>query len=112
MGQYLVDSENMNAIEHITGQITDEKLQILNGYLKNRLVNNPYKTSQHIFLHYSNQEHTYEEHIRFLLQDLNGQGYCLEEDVADYPNHSDISYFFPDYLCHTIAKLCAGERIQ
>lgn len=111
LGQYLKDSDNLDALEHIAGQVTEEKVKIINNYLKNRIQNNRYKQSQHIFLHYSNQEHTYREHIQFLLADLKEQGYHLQEDVADYADHSDISYYFPDYLCRMAAELCTdGEE--
>lgn len=111
LGQYLKDSDNLDALEHIVGQVTEERVQIINNYLKNRIQNNIYRQSQHIFLHYSDQEHTYQEHIQFLVADLKEQGYCLREDVADYANHSDISYYFPDFLCKMVAELCAdGEE--
>lgn len=110
LGRYLTDSGNLEALRHIAGEVTREKLDILDGYLEKRIRNNPYKESQRIFLHYSDREHTYPEHICFLRRALKEEGYKLEENVADYASHSDISYYFPDYLCSTVRKLCGEER--
>lgn len=110
LGQYLRDSGNLEALCHIVGQLTEGNIHIIDGYLKERIRKNPYKASQRIFLHYSNQEHTYREHIQFLLEDLKEEGYYLEEDVADYADHGDISYFFPDYLCSMVTRLSMGEE--
>lgn len=110
LGRYLIDSDNMDALRHIAGDVTEEKIGILDGYLEKRIRNNPYKESQRIYLHYSDQEHTYREHIQFLRRALEEEGYYLEENVADYASHSDISYYFPEYLCGTVEKLYGEER--
>ena len=33
-----------------------------------------------------------------MLKDMEEAGYRIEKDVADYTNHSDVSYHFPDFL--------------
>ena len=75
LGDYLISSENFDTLEHIIGKKTPEKMEMLNGYLRKRIVENPYKASQRIFLHYSDQEHTYVEHIKDLLEDLKNNNY-------------------------------------
>ena len=110
LGRYLIDSDNQDALRHIAGRVTEEKVGILDGYLEKRIRNNPYKESQGIYLHYSDQEHTWREHIQFSRKTLEEEGYYLEENVAHYANHSDISYYFPEYLRGTVEKLCREER--
>ena len=60
---------------------------------------------QKIYMHFSDKEHTYTEHIKDLLGCFNENGYNVECDIADYTNHSDISYYFPDYLINTLKQI-------
>ena len=89
---------NEFTLEHIIGESTLEKEHKLNVYLREKIQGNDKKATQKIYLHYSNKEHTYEEHIKDMLTDLKVCGYDVTEDIADYANHSDISYYFPDFL--------------
>lgn len=95
---YLVDSENLFTLQHILGERNAEKDEKLEYYLREKIRNNKYVDSQQIYLHFSNQEHTYEEHIKHMLEDMEAVGCHLIKDVADYTNHSDLSYYFPDFL--------------
>lgn len=95
---YLLESENMYTLKHILGERNEEKDETLEFYLRNKLQKNQNIASQVVYLHFSNQEHTYEEHIKHMLKDMEDSGYRVETDVASYTNHSDISYYFPDFL--------------
>ena len=107
LGDYLVASGNTDTLEHIIGDKTEEKIQILNSYLKNRVQFNKYIDSQKIYIHFSNKEHTYEEHIKYLMEELYANGYNVTSDVASYENHSDISYYFPEFLVKNINNILA-----
>lgn len=95
---YLLESGNLDALEHILGERNKEKDETLEFYLRNKLRNNSNRESQRIYLHFSDREHTYKEHIVHLLKDLEEAGYHVEKDVAGYTNHSDVSYHFPEFL--------------
>ena len=105
LGQYLVSSQNTECLEHIIGQVTDEKIGKLDDRLKTRIREKKFGNKQNIYLHFSNKEHTYEEHIKDLVQELTDNGYEMKCDIADYTNHSDISYYFPDFLIKTVMEL-------
>lgn len=62
-----------------------------------------------IHLHYSDQEHTYQEHIADLLRDLKAKGLRVVEDVADYARHTDVSLYFQPYLLRTLPTLLDGR---
>lgn len=96
---------NEYALEHIVGERTPDKEEKLDTYLREKLQNNDKRNSQKIYIHYSNKEHTYEEHIKAMLADLKSGGYDVSEDVADYANHSDIAYYFPDFLKKQITDI-------
>ncbi len=105
LGQYLVGSHNTECLVHILGQATDENITKLDERLKARIIEKKYGNNQNIYLHFSNKEHTYEEHIKDLVQVLNDNGYDVKCDIASYTNHSDISYYFPDFLVKTISEI-------
>lgn len=101
---YLLNS-NMDTYEHIMGEPSEEKDRIIEFRLRNKLKENSYIKTQKVYLHFSDKEHTYGEHIVHMLKDMEENGYKVEKDVADYENHSDISYYFPDFLKKYIKKL-------
>lgn len=104
LASYLKAS-NICTLDYIEGVRTAEKDKILDSYLKHKIQSNGYRNFQRIYIHYSDKEHTYEEHIKYMLKDLYEGGYYVDEDVADYSNHSDISYYFPDYLKKCISDI-------
>lgn len=105
LGDYLKASGNLDALAHIVGEETPEKVDKINHYLEQRIINNPYKENQKIFLHYSDKDHTYFEHIRFMLEELKKHNYSVCEDVEHYENHSDVSLYFPTFLTKTIGQI-------
>ena len=109
LGQSLVDTENTDALEHIVGQVSPEKVEYLNQYLPRKVRNNPYTDSQRIYLHYSDSEHTYEEHIRYLCRDLDAKGYRYLENVAHYKEHGEISLYFPEFLLRSVEEILCRQ---
>ena len=105
LGQYLVNSQNNECLEHIVGEVTEEKIKCLDTRLKNRIIEKKFGNKQKIYLHFSNKEHTYEEHIKDLVTELTADGYIIECDIADYSNHSEISYYFPDFLIKILSRI-------
>lgn len=95
---YLLESDNMDTLEHILGERNEEKDEVLESYLRKKLQNNSNIDTQTVYLHYSDKEHTYKEHIVHMVKDMEEAGYYIEKDVAGYTNHSDVSYHFPDFL--------------
>ena len=105
LGQSLLDTGNIEALKHIAGQVCKEKVEFLNEYLPKKVAANRYAPSQRIYLHYSDSEHTYEEHIRYLRRDLAKKGYRCSEDVAHYKEHGEISLYFPEFLLHSVEEI-------
>ena len=105
LATYLQASQNIECLEHILGEVTEEKKENLDSRLKGKIdsISNP--EEYHIFLHFSDKEHTYEEHVKDLLEEIKRQGFLVSCDIADYTNHSDISYYFPDFLVETIKRI-------
>lgn len=105
LGDYLNDEgEKLGTLKYIVGNINDENIKVLNNLLPNKVMNaDNYKGK--IYLHYSTEEHTYEEHIKWLIDDFDKKGIDYEEDVCTYTNHSDVSLHFPNYLVSTLKSI-------
>lgn len=95
---------NEAALKHIMGEYSDEKALAIDNHLKNVIEKDDYSASQVVYLHFSDQEHTYSEHISDLITELEKKDFQLNKDVAKYTNHSEISLYFPDFLVSTIKK--------
>jgi len=105
LASYLKASGNLCAYKHIIGLPSEERDKYIDQYLQNRILQDDYADSQRIYLHFSNKEHTYGEHVMFLVEEIKRKNIMCEYDIASYTNHSDISYFFPEYLKKTITKI-------
>lgn len=105
LASYLEQSGNLDALLHILGERNVQKEEELDDRLCHKICDNKNYPTQHVYIHYSNKEHTYEEHVVHLLKDLEKSGYQIVEDIADYTNHGDLSYYFPDFLKKNIADI-------
>lgn len=70
----------------------------LDGMLRRAIASNTRISHQEIVLHYSEQDHTYGEHIADLKRDLERAGAHLRCDVAHYADHGEVSVHFPRLL--------------
>ena len=105
LGNYLMDWDNHldDTLKYITGKtrnyVSKAVVNDLNSHLHDKIRNyKSDKSAVSIYLHYSRQEHTYQEHIKDLIKDLKDNGFYVREDAGEYKNHSDVSLYFPDYL--------------
>ncbi len=99
------------ALDYITNIGDDAEKQILNHYLENNLLQNEYYATQKIYFHYSDNEHTYEEHVQDLLATLYQKGYEVHEERMSYTNHWDISRYFPAFLLQSISEAVKEEAV-
>lgn len=107
LAKYLSSTENYieNCLKYIIGnELKNENLNYLDSLLPTIVKNNTFNNCT-IYLHYSNQENTYKNHIKFLIKDLNMYKYKYELDVKKYTNHSDVSLYFPNYIKSVLNKI-------
>lgn len=110
LGTYLNKPVNLPNLEDIVGTITPERIETLDHRLEEKIRQNPYASTQTCYLHYSDREHTYEKHIRDLLRDLKASGVTVYEDVAEYPEHSDVGKFYPPFLSETVYAIIQSTQ--
>ncbi|MCI9467922.1 MAG: hypothetical protein HFG45_01285 [Oscillospiraceae bacterium] len=109
LGTYLDKPVNRPNLIDIIGTYTPEGIERLDHRLEHKILNNPLANTQTCYLHYSKQEHTYEKHIRDLLRDLKDSGMTVYEDIADYPEHSDVGKYYPNFLSATVYDIIASS---
>jgi hypothetical protein len=105
LGDYLnSEAYRENCLKYIVGEeINDNKIDFLNNLLHKEILS--FKDNNNkIYLHYSIEEHTYKEHVKYLLQDLKRESINCNSDIARYKDHGDISLYFPKYLITIINK--------
>ena len=103
LGNYLKSPYLVKCREYVMGDIDDEKIEYLNQYLRKKIA---MKINQSVFyLHYSNMEHTYEDHVKYLISDIKQYDYKLIEEKKDYKNHDEVALYFPDFLVNSINKI-------
>lgn len=112
LGTYLDKPVNRPNLIDIIGAYTPENIEALDRRLEEKIRENPLAGGQTCYLHYSNREHTYEKHIRDLLRDLKASGITVYEDIADYPEHSDVGKYYPAFLSETICDIITREQDQ
>lgn len=100
LGKYLSAPANRATLMSMLGSDADNEdvINMLNDRLKSLFESNFNGYKQPIYLHYSQNEHTYIDHIKDMIIDLKNEGYNLHEDVGNYTNHWDVSIYYPKYL--------------
>ena len=105
LGNYLNCDIMRDQLIDIVGDNSPENIQYLNNRLRNKIFNEGKKNKPIIYIHYSDEEHTYEEHIKYLIEDLKKAEIKVYEDIGHYPEHSDLYKFFPEYLVKMIKEI-------
>lgn len=108
LGKYLSAPANKTTLTSMLGSYFDnaDVLKILDGHLGDIIRHNSnscYK--QPIYLHYSENEHTYQEHIKDMIVDLKKYNYSVFEDVKSYTDHSDVSLYYPKFLLSILVQI-------
>lgn len=104
LGRFLNKENTMPNLEYLLHGVIDESgIKELDYRLKKLLSTTTIKPKK-IYLHYSDNEPTYEKHVRDLLADISSAGIPVIADVMDYKSHSDLATFFPQYLSSTLKQ--------
>ena len=108
LANYLLSPALATCKRYVMSDTTETKIKFLNDYLKNKL--EKAKGNHNIvYLHYSNREHTYEDHVKYLIEDLNNYGYKVIMECCGYTEHWDVSMYYPDFLLRSLGQ-CLYEQ--
>lgn len=107
LGDHLLKSKRYmeNTVPYIFGEnYNKEDVKKLNDIVRN-IIYDTKGNNCNIYLHYSDKEYTYDEHVKYLIEDLTLNGIEFKEDVAHYEKHPEIAYYFPSYLIKTLKEV-------
>ena len=86
------------------GDTSSESINQLNHVMRDCVKSAPRKKPQ-VYIHYSPKEHTYPQHIVYMISDLERERYTVIEDVEyDYTEHRDVAKYFPKYLLSVLLE--------
>jgi len=105
IGDYLSTEEHLNILQGICGNTSSDSIKYLNNVLPSRICSADNKAKPAVYLHCSPQEHTYEEHVKGLLEDLENHGFRVYGDFDhSYSEHSCVGKYFAGYLQETLKE--------
>ncbi len=94
--------------EYIAGEpVTEEGIAFLNDLLRDTVAR---AAPRKVYLHYSDQEHTYRDSVLPCLADLKKYGHTVQEDVAHYQDHAQVGIYFAEYLPPLLQSLIGGRK--
>lgn len=108
LGNYLNCDVHKNLLKYIMGDDSEESVNELNAVLKSRIKES--SSNNKIYLQYSKLDHTYNEHIKYLIEDIEANNIIIEKEEVNYKHHSEVSKYFPTYLINTINKILTNTR--
>ncbi|GKQ43355.1 hypothetical protein RD055328_12780 [Companilactobacillus sp. RD055328] len=109
LGDYLTDNPIKNPILlSIMGDDSTESIKKLNYILPNLVKNK--MNNQKVYLNYSKNEHTYEDHIKYLLNDLTDNNISMTTDVQGYTHHQDVKFWFPKFLVNSLEEIIYSDE--
>ncbi|EUJ25238.1 hypothetical protein [Listeria cornellensis] len=112
LGNYLSDiPEKAPVLSGIMGNTEKSSIDQLNALLPAQIKESSGVLPK-VYVHYSDQEHTYEEHIKDLVQDLSVAEYSLVLDICDYKIHQEVSKFFPPFLVQSLNEIISKLKIE
>lgn len=97
IGNYLLFPKHLRYLRYIMGDASKESAERLNVIVPDAIRN--VTGPRRVYLHYSDREHTYAEHIADMIRDLRRQpGVTLFQDRCDYTDHGAVGKYFPAYI--------------
>lgn len=99
IGSYLNVPEHLPILQKMSipkkeKEMVDTLNQVMPSIIRNPIKNK--KTSIHLI--YSRLEHTYEEHIQYLIADLIQNGFSVNLNEYGFKNHSEVGIYYLKYI--------------
>ncbi|PEQ95223.1 hypothetical protein CN481_05050 [Bacillus sp. AFS006103] len=109
LGNYFLAVPEVRLEKYVCGENwNQDDIDMLNSLISRKMKASD--KSSKIYLHYSDQEHTYKDDVQYLVKDLEELQYQFEEEVKHYTNHGDISLYFPKYLKDCVKNIISVKK--
>lgn len=98
LGTYLSAECHRRIFEGMMGSIAGIKeISDLNDIMRT-ILEKKKDCKSRIFVLYSKIEPTYEQETKYLLRDLYRHKYCVQENIENFPEHSMVGNYFPQFV--------------
>lgn len=109
VGTYLnVDAHKMIFTQMMGEGASDKEQRILDEMLMRQIQNNC-NSDTIVHLLYSEKEHTYPEHIKYLISDLEENHITHIDKIENFTNHDDVGKFFSIWIKTEINNLLKSK---
>lgn len=98
------------SLEAIIGEIHEDKIKSLDKRLENMIATTSILPSK-VFFHVSKNEHTWEEHCKDMVDDLQRRDVPIDFDFGTYTEHADLIYHYPSYLKKSIQMILTNDQV-
>lgn len=96
LGDYLNTEQHKYGLEYLAGNTDEESISFLNGLLLEAMRTS--STHPKIYLHCSQYEHHYPEHVLPFLDVANELGVDVTLDLGNYEHHEEVTPHYPIFL--------------
>lgn len=101
-GTYLNTDEHLPILKAMMGDMpTNAAVNILDRMLPDMIKQNA-GTKSRVHLLYSKEEHTYDEHVKYLIEDLNNNNIAFDEQVESFKDHNEVGKYFSPWILEKI----------
>lgn len=105
IGKYLNVEERVRVFKSMMGKnATPEGQEILDKMLFNQLCTHRNSKSR-IHLLYSKEEHTYSEHIQYLIADIEKNGIKHVDKIENFTDHGEVGEYFSPWIKHELKNI-------
>ena len=104
IGRYLNAEDRVPVFKAMMGNTASEAEQFILDEEMPRQINKYKNTSSIVHLLYSKNEHTYNDHIRYLIEDLDVNHIKHNDKIECFNNHDDVGAFFSPWIKKEIAE--------
>ncbi len=98
IGTYLTEPDHRKILEGICGDTSGESVRKLDELLPEEIRRTENRNTR-VYIHCSRQEHTFEDHVKDMISDLEEQGFRVYGDLKDgYTDHARVGHYFSGYM--------------
>lgn len=104
VGAYLNTAKHLPILQAMMGKYSVEEAQNIVDRMLPDVIRQFSGSKSHIHLLYSKKEHTYDEHIKYLIDDLKAYNMKFDEHIECFEEHNDVGVYFSHWLLKNLKK--------
>ncbi len=103
LGTHLIHDNLYLMMDDIIGCRDRNRVLALDDHIRVKYEKKPQEYKQTIYIQYSEEEYTYDLHIKQLIEDLKKTSIEVNLEILHYKEHTDVHKYFPKYLQDVIS---------